>query len=372
MIKILHILNSFSGGGAERMVIDLCNNSSSKYEHQICILGGSQNAYENFLNPTTKVYYLSRLNQESKTGRRLSRLIIKENIKIVIAHMVQVHRFVFSSIFFIPKVKLLLVHHNNLKSYLEQYFSNKIKRYIVKKWLEIVHLRADAVVGVAAETTVALDLISDLSKCHTIYNPVNHDMILEKMMEDPPREMARFIDDSEYTLCTMGRLKPQKGYLDLLSGLLKIRKRLDCSLIIMGDGPMKEEILAQAKSLGISKKLYISGFIENPWAIIKSCDAYVSSSRWEGFYLSGIEAMICHTPCVLSDCDYGPREYIEDGVNGFLYKINNMDEFSEKLYKLLKSGSLQNKFIQSSLEASKKFSLKKAREDYEKLFDGIL
>jgi glycosyltransferase involved in cell wall biosynthesis len=117
---------------------------------------------------------------------------------------------------------------------------------------------------------------------------------------------------------TAGRLVPVKDHNVLLRALALYRRRRPANLIILGNGPLREELEALASQLGIADAVDFLGFQENPLPYFRCADAFVLSSYSEGFGNVLVEAMGCGTPVISTDCEHGPAEILDHGRYGAL------------------------------------------------------
>jgi glycosyltransferase involved in cell wall biosynthesis len=119
-------------------------------------------------------------------------------------------------------------------------------------------------------------------------------------------------------VCTVGRLMPVKG----LGHLLRAAQRLvavrdDVVFAIVGDGPLKGELLRMVRELGIEQRVFFLGFRRDVREVLSSADAFVLTSLHEGIPMSLLEAMSIGLPAVATRVG-GIPEVIEDGSSGFL------------------------------------------------------
>jgi len=159
------------------------------------------------------------------------------------------------------------------------------------------------------------------------------------------------------TILAAGRLTKQKNFLYLLhefEKFLEIKK--DYKLIILGEGEKKSEIQNYIKKKNISDHVYLKGYVKNIFSYMKNSDLFVLSSLWEdpGFVI--IEAAFSNLFVISSNCPNGPKEILDNGRGGILFKSNE-------------EGALLNSFIEfdklsSDERVYKKVILKKNISKY--------
>lgn len=137
------------------------------------------------------------------------------------------------------------------------------------------------------------------------------------------------------SLLSVGRLMTSKGYDDLINAFAIIRRQMPSRLLILGQGELQAQLMTMVQDLDLQNDVYMPGFVQNPWAYMQKADLYVSASRSEGFHLTLVEAMACGTPVIATDCDFGPREIIETGINGILVPVSDVDAIAANAIELL-------------------------------------
>ena len=173
-------------------------------------------------------------------------------------------------------------------------------------------------------------------------------------------------------LIVVGRLSKEKGLDDLLKIFKKIlSKNSNLKLNIIGDGPEKNNLLELAKNLKLGDKVVFHGFQNKDYIneMLQDSSLYLMTSHTESFGLVLIEAMGNGVPCIAFDSAQGANEIITDGVNGYLIKDRNQDEFVSKVTELLENKSLRKKIGKKARESSKEYSSSVSLEKWSKIIN---
>lgn len=112
-----------------------------------------------------------------------------------------------------------------------------------------------------------------------------------------------------------GRLTAQKGFDRLLRYFAEMPDT-DFHLVILGDGPLGEELARLATQLGVGDRVSFEGFVCNPWAYFATADAFVLPSRWEGMPNAALEALACGVPVIATPESGGISEVAEQAQCG--------------------------------------------------------
>jgi glycosyltransferase involved in cell wall biosynthesis len=157
-----------------------------------------------------------------------------------------------------------------------------------------------------------------IAKTMVINNPVDVERIRRLAAEPVNTGFARQASDEAgkglINLVSAGRLAEEKGY-DLLIEALAICRNPRLRLTLLGEGPLHGELAAFAQSKGLSGQVRFVGFQKNPYPFLARADAFVLSSRFEGFPNVVLEALACGTPVIATPSPGGVREILE-GVDG--------------------------------------------------------
>lgn len=182
--------------------------------------------------------------------------------------------------------------------------------------------QADAIVAVSSGVADDLALTCHLprERIDVIHNGI--------VPADLATRMAAPVDDTLYregvaTILAMGRMVEQKDFATLLAAFAQVRQSRPARLVILGEGPLRPALQAQADALGIAGDVAMPGFVDTPFAHLARASLFVLSSRHEGFGNVIAEALACGTPVVATDCKHGPAEILGGGHFGTLVPVGD-------------------------------------------------
>ena len=199
---------------------------------------------------------------------------------------------------------------------------------LLSQWLYRNAHHIHAVSAGVADTT-AQQLALPRRRIKVVYNPVFMPTLLSLAAE--PVEYPWLLLDQRPFIVAAGRLTRQKDFTSLLGAFEQVRRSMDCRLIIMGEGELRESLEREVDELGIEDSVLFPGFVDNPFTVMKRANLFVLSSAWEGLPNVLIQAMACGTPVVSTDCPSGPAEILENGKWGRLVPVGNVEAMAEAM-----------------------------------------
>ena len=246
-------------------------------------------------------------------------------------------------------VSLILSERNDPSRIPEKYYQRLIRN--------IVYLFADKIVF---QTRDAMKMFpkSVQNKGKIIMNPLTDEILNNEIM----------IDGKD--LVTLSRLDEQKNLFFMIDVFYLISgKYSDSRLLIYGEGPLKKDLEIYIKRRRLEDRCFLKGYVKDVWKDeVKKCRAYLSTSNYEGVSNSIMEALSLGIPVVATDCPIGgTKMLIDNGINGFIVEMNNIDLFYDAVSKIMEDDSLAQRLHQNALCIREKFSIKKIGEEWEKL-----
>jgi len=166
-------------------------------------------------------------------------------------------------------------------------------------------------------------------KLHTVYNSVEAGAIWREA--EKPVEHAAFRSlraRSGFMIITAGRYVEQKGHLHLLKVFRRLSERFpDLSLVILGEGMLRQEYESYLRKHGLQDRVLLPGFVKEPFRWFGEADLFVMPSIYEGFSNALLEAEACGLPIVAADCVSGARELLAPGTE--ITKHTDRVEYAE-------------------------------------------
>ena len=144
----------------------------------------------------------------------------------------------------------------------------------------------------------------------------------------------------------------------------------DWDLVILGDGEEKSNLEQLISDLEISDRVFMLGRVGNVSEWYKKADLFVMSSLVEGFPNVLLEAMAYGLPCISFDCDTGPRDMIEDGVNGVLVDPKEKERgLMNAMNEMLSNEELRINISKNSILLREKYSVSNIMKKWNNLLD---
>ncbi|MFH1201873.1 MAG: glycosyltransferase family 4 protein [Candidatus Omnitrophota bacterium] len=212
-----------------------------------------------------------------------------------------------------------------------------------------------------------------LDKVALIYNGIDLSKYEAQIINDKNSLKKEFGLSRGPVIGIIARLSSVKGHKYLILAFKEILNTFpDAQLLMVGDGPSKNELTALSKHLAIDKNTYFRPSSINIVDYLFLMDVFVMPSIMEGLGLSVIEAQAAGIPVVAS-CIGGINSLIEDGVNGLLVPVGDYQTIAKSVILLLQDKDLANRIsLEAKNRVSQRFSLGLMAEQIEDLYKAVL
>lgn len=174
------------------------------------------------------------------------------------------------------------------------------------------------------------------------------------------------------TVVMIGRIVPAKGHAKAIDAFkIVVEKIPQAKLLFYGVGSLQAELQAKIAEINLSNSIIFKGFSANVAEIFSSVALSICTSDSEGFSLAVQESLQNNCPVVSFDCYYGPRDMIEDGVNGYLVPLGDVEALADKIIKILTEPGLRDKLSANCARSVEKFSPNIVASKWAKVFDEL-
>jgi glycosyltransferase involved in cell wall biosynthesis len=368
MNRILFLVSSMEGGGAERVAALLCNHWAAQ-GHDVTLMptfsGRGECLYS--LDDRVQLDYLadrvgsrsrSALNKLRRYGalRRAIRETAPDIIVSFLPH-VNVAAVLAAWGLRIPVVVSERVHPPTMP---------------LGRGLEalrrLTYARARHVI---VQTEYTLGWLQDCcpqARGRVIPNPVVYPLPAAAPRQGPDS----VVDETRCVVLAVGRLDEQKGFDQLLAAFAALAPRFpEWDLVILGEGAERERLESQCDGLGLAGRVHLPGRAGNPGDWYQRADLYVMSSRFEGFPNTLAEAMAHGLPAVSFDCETGPREIVRHEEDGLLVPRDDPEALAAALDRMMADATLRAQFSERAVEVRERFSVHRVARQWEEFLGSV-
>jgi glycosyltransferase involved in cell wall biosynthesis len=366
--RLLFVLPSLGGGGAERASLDLLRGiNRERFKITLALFSRTGGFLHQLADDVQGIDLQGAQQYDLRLVWRLARLLRRErpevtfsvlryaNLITLLAHRVAGSR------------ASVIVNEQNLPSAEFALFgAARLKGWALRQlypWADVVTAISR---GIAGELTSQYGLAED--KVQVIPNPVDVDRITslgEVELEDP------WFDSVVPVVVAAGRLHPQKGFGYLVRAFAIVRKAQPCKLVILGEGPQRSELEQLIATLDLSADVALPGFQDNPYNYMRRASLFVLSSLYEGFGNVLVEALALGTPVVSTACPSGPDEIISQGETGLLVPPADEQALAKAMIEVLQDTALRSRLSVNGPRRAADFAVQHIVAQYQALFERV-
>lgn len=370
-IKMLFLINTLGGGGAEKVLVNLVNNmDSSAFDITVeTMFSGGVN--QGLLNPEIKyicknaftIKGISHIYKYLSSDFLYKKYIGEEKYDILVAYM---HNLPVKVITGCKDKDTKLIgwcHCGTVEK------STYCTCWHTKESANKTYNQCDALVGVSKQVISEFQKFFDITTdCYAIYNTNDTEKINRLAKEMP----SVSVDYSKPSICTVGRLSFEKGNDRLIEAVNRLLKEnYDFDVFLIGEGAEKDKLVSLVKNYGIEDRIHFTGFQKNPYAIVNECDFFVCPSRTEGFSTAVTEAVLLGKPVISTDVS-GAKEILGDNNEYGLVVENSTDGIYSGIKQLLDNSQELNNYQKQALIRAEDFKTEKTVSRTEELFRKVL
>ena len=343
MKHVVFLTLTLTRGGAERVIVNLCNDFlCEKYKVSIITCMNKPVGYE--LRPeiehiciekTSDVHYRNLFDRFMKR-RKLLKSVLKECKPDVLLCFLPEPNFLALSLKHRFSFPMIISVRNDPKREYKNAVYYAIMRYLYPK--------SDGYVFQTRQAMEYFKFSKHITKlAEVIPNPLGRSFVnAERIMEENRKK----------TIVNVGKLSGQKNQKLLIEAFSKISKHFpDYILEIYGEGNLRKELELLIETLELQKRVFLLGNVADVSEKIKDASLFVLSSDYEGMPNALMEAMALGVPCISTDCPCGgPQFLIRDKKNGRLVSVGDTEQLALVMTDLLTNRDMADQY---GLEAVK-------------------
>jgi N-acetyl-alpha-D-glucosaminyl L-malate synthase BshA len=186
-----------------------------------------------------------------------------------------------------------------------------------------------------------------------------------------PCQRSIMAEPNERIITHISNFRKVKRIPDVIKIFYNIQNEIPAKLMMVGDGPEKEQAEHLCQELGIENKVIFFGNSNEIDKILCLTDLFLLPSETESFGLAALEAMACRVP-VISSNSGGLSEVNFEGVSGYLSDVGNIEEMAKNALKILRDDATLEEFKDNALAVAKQFDIKNILPLYEALYQKAI
>jgi glycosyltransferase involved in cell wall biosynthesis len=362
--RLAFFLPSLTGGGAERVVVNLVEGITERGWPVDVVLAAAEGELLDRLPPPVRLVDL-RAGRVIRSLGPLTRYLRRERPKALISSLSHANVVaLWAARLARTDTPVIVTVHNTMSQSTRQSgaLAGRLEPYLLRAFYpwaaRVVAVSQGAATDLARTSRLPRDRIT------VVYNPVITPAVLGLAGQEPDHPW--FGPGQVPVILGVGRLTRQKGFRVLIHAFAEVRRRRAARLIILGEGEERPDLEALVRDIGLAADVALPGFRDNALAYMAASAVFVLSSFWEGLPTVLIEALAAGTRVVSTDCPSGPREILQDGRFGALVPVGDATALAGAIVETLErpAGSLP-------AEALAQFTRDAAVDHYLRLIESV-
>lgn len=316
----LYIAN-FYGGGAERTIVNLANEFYQMGHVVHLIVCSASGVRKSEISSSIEISILN-CSRERYSFLKLAKTINDLQLDVCMSTMIGSNLALGLAKPFIKNTKIVFRESN--------YRGHQLARKSFKTWAQsMLYKVADHVIGNSQGVSDFIIKNYKIENVTTVYNPINLKTIIELSIEENAFTVkaSDLRLNGKFLIVAVGRLHFQKGF-DLLLKSLSLLKDREFHLFIIGEGEERSNLESIIDEYNLNKVVTLTGFLKNPYSLMKRSDLFILSSRWEGFGHVLAESLAVGTIPIAFNCKSGPSEILTGNLSKLLLEPENVESLT--------------------------------------------
>jgi N-acetyl-alpha-D-glucosaminyl L-malate synthase BshA len=187
----------------------------------------------------------------------------------------------------------------------------------------------------------------------------------------PAEPAVRIAPEGTKVITHVSNFREVKRVKDVVRVFARIRRAMPATLIMVGDGPDRDDAENEARELGVAGDVRFLGRLDSVASLLQSTELFLLPSQTESFGLAALEAMACGAPVVATRAG-GLPEVVDDGVNGILEPVGSVEAMGRRAVELLRDGARYAAMRAAAIAKAREFSADRIVPMYEALYEEVV
>lgn len=356
--RVLHVIPTLEGGGAERQLAYLCEAfAGSDWDHHIALLRGGINL-ERAVSSGANIHYIKHAGtRDPLIAWRLYRLI-RCIRPAIIQSWIPNADLLAGAVARVAGVPWILSERSSEKLYARRTANPRV-------------LLAAGASALVANSKCGLQYWENrLSERVPRFVVRNALPLTEIQLAAPLDRRELGLDGQQQLILVAGRFTEEKNTSHIIHAMAELAASCDAVAYLCGEGPLRESLADLTKRLGIADRVHFPGYVTPLWQWMKTADVFVSLSRFEGMPNAVAEAMACGCPLVLSDI--AQHREICPETSAFYVNLHQEAAIASTLLDVLKDPGEAKLRAERAQVAAMSWTFDKLVEQYERVYRGVL
>ena len=203
---------------------------------------------------------------------------------------------------------------------------------------------------------------------HVIHNFIDINRFYQSDKDHFKKMLA---PNGERILAHVSNFRKVKRVEDVIHVFQKVREKMPCKLLMIGDGPERPNAEELSRSLEVCNDIRFLGKQEQMDEILSISDLFILTSSYESFGLSALEAMSCGVPVISTNAG-GLGEINVHGFTGYLSNVGDVEDMATHAFSILENETVLNQFKNQAKEHAMKFEKQFIIPQYEQLYNEVV
>ena len=370
MIKILFLINTLGGGGAERALVNLITNMD-RSEFAITV----KTMFDGGVNTALLCDNVNYVNKKAPCPRGIAYFFKLIPSRLLYSYFVSGEKYdILVAFMHGAPVKVICgCKEKNTKTIGWLHNGNPetgtfFRFWFTKRQAFKAYSALDKLVGVSDNVSKKFSDYTGIKNISTVYNTND----VKKIRDGASEKFSLPFDKKGPLICSVGRLVKEKGFERLISAVVRLRSEVPgIELMIIGDGEEAGRLNSLINGYGAGEYIHLVGFDINPYKYMIRSDYFACSSYTEGLSTALTEAVILGMPCVSTDVS-GAKEILGENNEFGIVTENSEQGIYEGMKRLLEDEKIAEHYRKKAEERAAFFDTENTVKQAEDLFLSLM